>query len=98
MDSKNLKRANEIVEELKELNYFLATIDPDKNFKTGGGSWVIDSVLHKITTIKYALFASRYFAMGRHESEIKIPNTVIPQLYELCQKHKTALENELKSL
>lgn len=90
MDIKNIKRANEIKEELDDLDYFIKNIN---------GRWNETKMFLKIkNTFSYSVFGSRYFGGGSHEKEIKIPSTIIDKITSEAILWKNELENEMRSL
>ena len=98
MDNATRLKANKLQEEIDKIEYFLKTIDPDKNVKRGSGEWDIDVVIKTKTTKEFSILGSRWFGLGSHKEEIEFPNELMFSLYELCLERLLNKRDELKNL
>lgn len=93
-----IETVNKLVNQIKELHYFLITTEPLWNVQRGSGSYDINSLI-KVKTVKtFSIFASRWFGCGTHKSEIEVPNTLIESLHSNAKALKDKLEKQLNDL
>lgn len=93
-----LKQATNLQDQIRELDHFLHTINPHWNVQRGSGSWDIDVVLKTRTEKQLSIFASRWFGIGTHKSEIRIPNTILDELYDSITKRRNELQDQFNQI
>ena len=89
---------NQLQKDIRDLDYFIMTVDPYKNVQRGNGSFDINCVLKKKEDISYSIFGSRWIGMGHHEKEIQIPNTMVKNLNNLAQQLMLSKQKKLNEL
>lgn len=93
-----LQQANQLQAKIKELEEFLKIIDPHWNIQRGSGQWDIGVVIKTKVSKSISIFGSRWNGIGHREEEIRIPNTVIDELYSLFQIKLNTLKEEFDNL
>lgn len=90
MKKEDINKANQIRQDLKELEYFAENI----NCCWGNTKMVVK----RKCEVKYSVFGSRYFGWGTHEQEIKVPNKLIAHMDAAVVAWKADLELQLEEL
>jgi hypothetical protein len=93
-----LRKANELKAKIEELDEFLKTINPRWNVQRGSGLWDINVVLKTKSHESFSIFGSRWFGLGTRNDEVRIPNTVIDELYQVFQKKRNQLQKTFNEL
>lgn len=89
MSNEKLELANELSKEIKELEYFITTLDA-KQIERWNGRKDISAFLNVKTTREFSIKGFRLFGMGSHVSTYICPDTVIK---EIVLASKIRLEN-----
>ena len=90
-----IKRAVYLNEQIREIDYFITTIDV-----TSWGYKHVDIGLITETheTRRFKLMANRCFGIGTHKSNIDIPVEMIPDILKLAKERRVCLEKELNEI
>lgn len=95
MKIENLEKVKAIKNELDKLSYFLDVIFTDNEYKEHTSRLGVI----KIKTEKSISFlSSRRFGGGTHESELKLPQSLLPKMILLFNNRRDELTLELKEL
>jgi hypothetical protein len=92
----DLKKANRLNEGIKELEYFIQTVDPEKNIIRDSGQKDIGMILKIKKEKLVSIFGERWIGYNTHKSEIVIPNEMVADIQNLAIVRKLQLEKELK--
>lgn len=93
-----LEQANKLKADLKDIDLFLFTINPQWDVQRGSGSYDIDVLLKTENQKSFKLFGTRWFGCGTHKSEIRIPNILLVNLYASVVKMRTEIQRQFDEL
>jgi len=77
--NEKLNEANQLSVEIKELEYFINTLDVYEISKTKPNTTAIISK-HVETKTTYSILGKRFYGIGTRENNINVPTSMIPAL------------------
>jgi len=92
---KKLDYANELSAEIKELKYFIDTLDVSEISKIKPNT---NAIINRSVETKYSIFGSRFYGMGNRENTINVPTEMIPSLVKSANELLDKKQKELESI
>lgn len=92
-----LDEANILSSEIRELKYFINTLDVSGISRTKPNT---TSIIKKTTETKttYSIFGRRFYGIGAHEHTINVPTSVIPSIVNNAKDLLEHKQDEFNSL
>jgi len=96
-DMDKLKKANELEAQIRQIKYFIATLDihdPVKNKR-----YIKGHITKKTKcTSEYSIFGYRHFGCGHHEQVINVPASLVEIVVKQAKELLLVKEKEFKNL
>lgn len=98
MELKNIDKAVNLQNEIKNIEQFLFVIDPEKQVRRGSGMLDISMLFRKKIDTSFSILGSRWFGFGTHQHLISVPDYMLTDIHRLFVEKLQALKQELDEL